>query len=149
MSVDLWKAKKNVIFVPLKYPWHLQKLIKWSYLSPEAILWKNTATLFSQIFKVGEKKVPLFILTLYGQGGGQICPPLHKFLNFLFSLYKHMLRLVDFSCMSITVLLQKKLASYVPWFNFDSIFFDKKSGFQIANFFNFFLNFAKKSIFPG
>ena len=79
-------------------------------------------------------------------GGGQICPPLHEFLNFLFSLYKHMLRLVDFSCMSITVLLQKKLASYVPWFNFDGIFFDKKSGFQIANFL-FFSNFAKNGGF--
>ena len=78
--------------------------------------------------------------------GGQICPPLHEFLNFLFSLYKHMLRLVDFSCMSITVLLQKKLASYVPWFNFDGIFFDKKSGFQIANFL-FFSNFAKNGVF--
>merc|ERR1719320_863461 len=75
-------------------------------------------------------------------GGGQICPPFHEFLNFLFSLYKHMLRLVDFSCMSITVLLQKKLASYVHWFNLDGIFFDKKSGFQIANFL-FFSNFAK------
>ena len=45
-------------------------------------------------------------LTVYGLGG-QIFPPLHEFLNFSFSLYKHMLRLVDFSCMSITVLLQK------------------------------------------
>jgi len=48
--------------------------------------------------------------------------------------------------MSITVLLQKKLASYVPWFNFDGIFFDKKSGFQIANFL-FFSNFAKNYVF--
>ena len=79
-------------------------------------------------------------------GGGQICPPLHEFVNFLFSLYKHMLRLVDFSCMSIMVLLQKKLASYVPWFNFDGIFFDKKSGFRIAIFL-FFSNFAKNGGF--
>ena len=33
--------------------------------------------------------------------GGQICPPLYEFLNFLISLYKHMLILVDFSYMSI------------------------------------------------
>ena len=77
---------------------------------------------------------------------GQICPPLHEILNFLFSLCKHMLRLVDFSCMFITVLLQNRLASYVPWFNFDGIFFDKKSGFQIANF-KFFSNFAKNGGF--
>ena len=44
-------------------------------------------------------------------GGGQICPLLYEFLNFLISLYKHMLRLVDFSYMSITVLLQKTRAS--------------------------------------
>ena len=44
-------------------------------------------------------------------GGGQICLPLYKFLNFLISLYKHMLILVDFSYMSITVLLQKTRAS--------------------------------------
>ena len=66
--------------------------------------------------------------------GGQICPTFHEFLNFLISLYKHMLRLVDFSCMSITVLLQKTRASYVPWFNFGGIFFVEKSNFQIANF---------------
>ena len=83
-------------------------------------------------------------LTLYGRG--QICQPLHEFLNFLFSLYKHMLRLVDFSCMSIAVLLQKILAFYVPWFNFDGVFFDKKSGLQIANFL-FFSNFAKHCVF--
>ena len=40
----------------------------------------------------------------------------------------------------------KKIASYVPWFNFDGIFFDKKSGFQMANFL-FFLNFAKNGVF--
>ena len=38
---------------------------------------------------------------------------------------------------------KKKWASYVPWFNFDGIFFDKKSGFQIANFF-FFFKICKK-----
>ena len=73
-------------------------------------------------------------LTLYvPEGGGQICPTFHEFLNFLISL-KHMLRLVDFSCMSITVPLQKTRASYVPRFNFGGLFFDKKSYFQIANF---------------
>ena len=90
--------------------------------------------------------MPIFFNPVGARGGGQIFPPLHEFLNFSFSLYKHMLRLVDFSCMSITVLLQKKLASYVPWFNFDGIFFDKKSGFQIANF-KFFSNFAKNGGF--
>ena len=55
-----------------------------------------------------------------------------------------LLRLVDFSCMSITVLLQKKRASYVPRFNFDGIFFDKKSGFQIVIF--FLLQILQKSI---
>ena len=57
-----------------------------------------------------------------------------------------MLRLVDFSCMSITVLLQKTRASYVPWFNFNGIFSDKKSDFQIA-IFKFFKILAKKSKF--
>ena len=43
---------------------------------------------------------------------------------------------------------RKKLASYVPWFNFDGIFFDKKSGFQIANFL-FFSKIAKTVfVFP-
>ena len=63
-----------------------------------------------------------------------------------FTLYYYILRFIDFSCMSIAVLLQKKLASYVPWFNFDGIFLDKKSGFQIANFL-FFSNFAKNGGF--
>ena len=57
-----------------------------------------------------------------------------------------MLRLVDFSCMSITVLLQKTRASYVPWFNFNGIFSDKKSDFQIA-IFKFFLILAKNANF--
>ena len=102
-----------------------------------ALTWKTRRLLNIDIFSVN----PVLAV-----GGGQICPPLHKFLNFLFLLYKHMLRLVDFSCMSVTVLLQKKRASYVPRFNFDGIFFDKKSSFQIANFL-FFSNFAKNGDF--
>ena len=43
------------------------------------------------------------------------------------------MRIVDFSCMSITVLLEKTRASYVPRFNFGGLFFDKKFGVQIAN----------------
>ena len=79
--------------------------------------------------------------------GGQICPTFHECLNILISLYKHMLRLVDFSCMSNVVLLQKTRASYVPWFNFGGIFFVKKSDFQIANF-QFFQFLPKMQIFP-
>ena len=40
---------------------------------------------------------------------------------------------VDFSCMSIMVLLQKTRASYVPRFNFGGLFFNKKFVVQIAN----------------
>ena len=54
--------------------------------------------------------------------------------NFLkIPLYKPILRFVDFSCMSITVLLQKNRASYVPRFNLGGLFFDKKFGVQLAN----------------
>ena len=72
-------------------------------------------------------------LTLYVPGGADL-PTLLKTPNFLkIPLYKPILRFVDFSCMSITVLLQKTRASYVPRFNFGGPFFDKKFGFQIAN----------------
>ena len=47
------------------------------------------------------------------------------------------LRFVDFSCMSITVLSQKTRVSYVPRFNFGRLFLDKKFGVQIANVKNF------------
>ena len=66
--------------------------------------------------------------------GGADLPTLLKTPNFLkIPLYKPILRFVDFSCMSITVLLQKTRASYVPRFNFGGLFFDKKFGVQIAN----------------
>ena len=48
--------------------------------------------------------------------------------------------------MSITVLLQKTRASYVPWFNFLGPFFDKKFGLQIANV-QIILIFAKNNDF--
>ena len=61
-------------------------------------------------------------------------PAVTQTKNFLkIPLYKPILRFVDFSCMSITVLLQKTRASYVPRFNFGGLFFDKKFGVQIAN----------------
>ena len=70
---------------------------------------------------------------MYG-GGGADLPTLMQTTNFLkIPLYKPILRFVDFSCMSITVLLQKTRASYVPRFNFGGPFFDKKFGFQKAN----------------
>ena len=66
--------------------------------------------------------------------GGADLPTLKQTPNFLkIPLCKHILRFIDFSCMSITVLLQKTRASYVPRFNFGGPFFDKKFGFQIAN----------------
>ena len=90
--------------------------------------------------------LPSLSLTLYVPEGVDL-PTLMQIPNFLkIALYKPILRFVDFSCMSIAVLLPKKLASYVPWFNFDGIFFDKKSGFQIANFL-FFSNFEKNGGF--
>ena len=48
--------------------------------------------------------------------------------------------------MSITVLLQKARASYVPRFNFGRLFFDKKFGVQIANVQKISI-FAKKNDF--
>ena len=72
-------------------------------------------------------------LTLYVPGGADL-PTLTQTHNFLkIPLCKPILRFVDFSCMSITVLLQKTRASYVPRFNFGGLFFDKKFGVQIAN----------------
>ena len=63
-----------------------------------------------------------------------VLPALMQTSNFLkIPLYKPILRVVDFSCMSITVILQKTRASYVPRFNFGGLFFDKKFGLQIAN----------------
>ena len=59
-----------------------------------------------------------------------------------------MLRLVDFSCMSLTVLLQKTRASYVSRFNFGGRFLDEKFVFQIANF-QFFWIFAKNANFSN
>ena len=68
------------------------------------------------------------------RGGGADLPTLSKTPNFLkIPLYKPILRFVDFSCMSITVLLQKTRASYVPRFNFGGLFYDEKFGLQIAN----------------
>ena len=67
------------------------------------------------------------------QGGADL-PTLMKTPNFLkISLCKPIWRFVDFSCMSITVLLQKTRASYVPRFNFGGLFFNKKFGVQIVN----------------
>ena len=67
------------------------------------------------------------------QGGADL-PTLSKTPNFLkIPLYNPILRFVDFSCMSITVPLQKNRASYVPRFNFGGPFFDTMFGFQIAN----------------
>ena len=68
------------------------------------------------------------------RGGGADLPTLMQTTIFLkIPLYKPILRFVDFSCMSITVLLQKTRASYVPRFNFGRLFFNKKFGVQIAN----------------
>ena len=61
-------------------------------------------------------------------------------------LYLHILRFIDFSCMSITVLLQKTRASYVPWFDFGGPFFGQKFYLQIANF-EFFPIFVQNTIF--
>ena len=67
-------------------------------------------------------------------GGGEDLPALTQIPNFLkISLYKPISIFVDFSSMSINVLLKKNRASYVPWFNFGGPFFDEKFGFQIAN----------------
>ena len=87
-------------------------------------------------------------LTLYVPGGeGADLPTLMQTPNFLkIPLCKPMSRFVDFSCMSTTVLLQKSRASYVPRFNFSGPFFDKKFGFQIANFLKK-LIFAKNNKF--
>ena len=74
-----------------------------------------------------------YVLTLYVPGGADM-PTLTQTSNFLkILLYKPILRFADFLCMSITVLLQKTRASYVPWFNFGGLFFNKKFGFLIAN----------------
>ena len=55
-------------------------------------------------------------------GGGADLPTLSKTPNFLkIQLYEPILRFVDFSCMSTTVLLQKARASYVPRFNFGGL----------------------------
>ena len=77
-------------------------------------------------------------LTLYVPGGGADLPTLTQTHNFLkIPLCKPILRFVDFSCMSITVLLQKTRASYVPRFNFGGLFFNKKFDVQEANTQNF------------
>ena len=67
-------------------------------------------------------------------GGGTDLPTLTQTPNFLkIRLCNPILRVVDFLCMSITVLSQKTRASYVPRFNFGGLFFDKKYVVQIAN----------------
>ena len=74
-------------------------------------------------------------LTLYVPGGGADLPTLTQTHNFFkIPLCRPILRFVDFSCMSITVLLQKTRASYVPRFNFGGLSFKKKFSFQIADF---------------
>ena len=66
--------------------------------------------------------------------GGADLPTLTQTPNFLkIPLCKPILRFVDFSCMSITVLLQKTRASHVPRFDFGGLFFYKKFGVQLAN----------------
>ena len=58
--------------------------------------------------------------------GGADLPILTQTTNFLkIPLYKPILRFVDFLCMSITILLQKTRASYVPQFNFGGLSFKK------------------------
>ena len=84
-----------------------------------------------------------FPLSLYVPGGADL-PTLMQTPNFLkIMLYKPILRFVDFSCLSITVLLQKTRAIYVPPFNFGEHFFNKKFGSPIANVQKI-LIFAKK-----
>ena len=79
------------------------------------------------------------LLTLY-------VPTLTQTPNFLkILLYKPTLTFVDFSCMSITVLLQNARASYVPRFNFGGFILDEKFGVQIAKV-QIFLIFAKTMI---
>ena len=73
--------------------------------------------------------------------GEQTCPHFQKAPNFLkIPQNKLILRFVNFSRMSITVLFQKTRASFVPQFNFGGLSFDKKFGFQK-------MIFAKKIIF--
>ena len=102
-----------------------------------ALTWKTRRLLNIDIFSVN----PVWA------GRGQICPPLHKFLNILFSIYKHMLRLVDFSCMSITVLLQKNQHPMCLGLILTA-FFSTKSLVSKQRFFYCFQIMQKMAVFP-
>ena len=70
--------------------------------------------------------LPSLSLTLYVPEGVDL-PTLMQIPNFLkIALYKPILRFVDFSCISITVLLHKTRASFVPQFTYGWLFFNKK-----------------------
>ena len=120
---------------PLKILWKnfegtLKELWK-NFESALKELWKNFGELWKNIERTLKELWSNFYRTLKGPWNilGSDLRTLMKTPNFLkISLCKHILRFVDFSCMSITVLSQKTRASYVPRFNFGGLFFDKKFG---------------------